>query len=252
MRAVTNKPIKLIGTGEKLDALEDFDPARIAGRILGMGDVVALVEKAAAHIDQEKAMRVAEKMRKGAFDLSDLRDQLSQMQKMGGMSGLMGLLPGIGKMKNQLANANVDEKVIKRQVAIIDSMTPRERRNPDLLKASRKRRIAAGSGTKPEDINKLLKMHRTMADLMKAMGGAKRGPMAGLAQMMGFGSGMPSPEEMAKLAEKMPGGMPALPPTMPGLPKGLPPNFPGTGGLPGLGGPKFPGLPGLPGLGKKK
>jgi signal recognition particle subunit SRP54 len=252
MRAVTNKPIKLIGTGEKLDALEEFDPARIAGRILGMGDVVALVEKAAAHIDQEKAMRVAEKMRKGAFDLSDLRDQLSQMQKMGGMSGLMGLLPGIGKMKNQLANANVDEKVIKRQVAIIDSMTPRERRNPDLLKASRKRRIAAGSGTKPEDINKLLKMHRTMADLMKAMGGAKRGPMAGLAQMMGFGSGMPSPEEMAKLAEKMPGGMPALPPTMPGLPKGLPPNFPGTGGLPGLGGPKFPGLPGLPGLGKKK
>jgi signal recognition particle subunit SRP54 len=252
MRAVTNKPIKLIGTGEKLDALEDFDPARIAGRILGMGDVVALVEKAAAHIDQEKAMRVAEKMRKGAFDLSDLRDQLSQMQKMGGMSGLMGLLPGIGKMKNQLANANVDEKVIKRQVAIIDSMTPRERRNPDLLKASRKRRIAAGSGTKPEDINKLLKMHRTMADLMKAMGGAKRGPMAGLAQMMGFGAGKPAPAEMAKLAEKMPGGMPALPPTMPGLPKGLPPNFPGTGGLPGLGGPKFPGLPGLPGLGKKK
>jgi signal recognition particle subunit SRP54 len=248
MRAVTGKPIKLIGTGEKLDALEEFDPARIAGRILGMGDVVALVEKAAAHIDTEKAMRTAEKMRKGAFDLSDLRDQLAQMQKMGGMSGLMGLMPGIAKMKNQLANANIDEKVIKRQVAIIDSMTPRERRNPDLLKASRKRRIAAGSGTKPEDINKLLKMHRTMADLMKAMGGAKRGPMAGLAQMMGFGGGMPSPEEMAKLAEKMPGGMPGLPPTVPALP----PNFPGTGGLPGLGGPKFPGLPGLPGLGKKK
>ncbi len=256
MRAVTGKPIKLIGTGEKLDALEDFDPARIAGRILGMGDVVALVEKAAAHIDQEKAMRVAAKMRKGAFDLSDLRDQLSQMQKMGGMSGLMGLMPGIAKMKNQLANANIDEKVIKRQVAIIDSMTPRERRNPDLLKASRKKRIAAGSGTRPEDINKLLKMHRTMADMMKAMGSAKRGPMAGLAQMMGFGGGMPSPEEMAKLAEKMPGGLPGggLPPTMPGLPKGLPPNFPGAGpgGLPGLGGGKFPGLPGLPGFGKKK
>jgi signal recognition particle subunit SRP54 len=252
MRAVTGKPIKLIGTGEKLDALEEFDPARIAGRILGMGDVVALVEKAAAHIDQEKAMRAAEKMRKGAFDLSDLRDQLSQMQKMGGMSGLMGLLPGIGKMKNQLANANIDETVIKRQVAIIDSMTARERRNPDILKASRKRRIAAGSGTRPEDINKLLKMHRTMADLMKAMGGAKRGPMAGLAQMFGFGGGMPSPEEMAKLAEKMPGGMPGLPggglpPTMPGLP----PNFPGApGGLPGLGGPKLP--PGFPGFGKKK
>ena len=120
MRAVTNKPIKLIGTGEKLDALEEFDPARIAGRILGMGDVVALVEKAAAHIDQEKAMRAAEKMRKGAFDLGDLRDQLTQMRNMGGMSGLMGLLPGIAKIKNQLASANIDETVIKRQIAIID------------------------------------------------------------------------------------------------------------------------------------
>ncbi|HZD90006.1 MAG TPA: signal recognition particle protein [Pseudolabrys sp.] len=252
MRAVTGKPIKLIGTGEKMDALEEFDPSRIAGRILGMGDVVALVEKAAAHIDAEQAARAAEKMRKGAFDLSDLREQLQQMQAMGGMSGLMGMLPGIGKIKNQLANANIDETVIKRQMAIIDSMTPRERRHPELLKASRKRRIAAGSGTRPEDINKLLKMHRTMADLMKAMGGAKRGPMAGLAQMFGFGGGMPSPEEMAKLAEKMPGGMPGLPsgglpPTMPGLP----PNFPGApGGLPGLGGPKLP--PGFPGFGKKK
>jgi signal recognition particle subunit SRP54 len=158
-------------------------------------------------------------------------------------------------MKNQLQAANLDEKVLKRQMAIIDSMTPRERRNPDLLKASRKRRIAAGSGTKPEDINRLLKMHRGMADMMKAMSGAKRGPMAGLAQMMGFGGGMPSPEEMAKLAEKMPGG---LPPGMPGAPPGagmpakmpgLPPNFPGT--LPGLG-PKIPGLGGFPGLGKKK
>jgi signal recognition particle subunit SRP54 len=245
MRAVTGKPIKLIGTGEKLDALEEFDPARIAGRILGMGDVVALVEKAAATIDAEKAARAAEKMRKGAFDLSDLRDQLTQMQAMGGMSGLMGMLPGIAKMKNQLANANMDETVIKRQVAIIDSMTPRERRNPDILKHSRKKRIAAGSGTKSEDINKLLKMHRTMADMMKAMGSGKRGALAGLGQMMGFGGGMPSPEEMQKLAEKMPGG--GLPPNMPGLPS-LPPNFPG---MPGLGG-KFPGLPGLPGQGKKK
>jgi signal recognition particle subunit SRP54 len=245
MRAVTGKPIKLIGTGEKLDALEEFDPARIAGRILGMGDVVALVEKAAAHIDQEKAARAAEKMRKGAFDLSDLRDQLSQMQAMGGMSGLMGMLPGVAKMKNQLANANMDETVIKRQVAIIDSMTPRERRNPDILKHSRKKRIAAGSGTKSEDINKLLKMHRTMADMMKAMGSGKRGALGSLGQMMGFGGGMPSPEEMQKLAEKMPGG--GLPPNMPGMPT-LPPNFPGTPGMPGLG--KFPGLPGLPG--KKK
>src|SRR6187551_2570051 len=216
MRAVTGKPIKLIGTGEKLDALEDFHPSRIADRILGMGDIVSLVEKAAATIDAEKAARVAEKMRKGAFDLGDLREQLAQMQTMGGIGGLMGMMPGIAKMKNQIASANLDEKVLKRQMAIIDSMTPRERRNPDLLKASRKRRIASGSGTKPEDINKLLKMHRGMADMMKAMSGAKRGPMAGLAQMMGFGGGMPSPEEMAKLAEKMPGG---LPPGMPGAPQ---------------------------------
>jgi signal recognition particle subunit SRP54 len=287
MRAVTGKPIKLIGTGEKLDAIEDFHPARIADRILGMGDIVSLVEKAAATIDAEKAARVAEKMRKGAFDLADLREQLVQMQSMGGMSGLMSMLPGIAKIKNQIAQRNLDEKVLQRQVAIIDSMTPRERRNPDLLKASRKRRIAAGSGTKPEDINRLLKMHRTMADLMKAMGGAKRGPMAGLASMLGLGGGMPSAEEMAKLAARMPGGLPGGLPGAPNLPAGslpagslppgslppgslppgmpgLPPNFPGlpgvAGGLPGLGpglgrglGPKLPGpFPGLPGLGKKK
>src|SRR6202162_4181896 len=152
MRAVTGKPIKLIGTGEKLDALEDFHPSRIAGRILGMGDVVSLVEKAAATIDAEKAARVAEKMRKGAFDLADLREQLVQMQSMGGISGLMAMMPGVAKIKSQLAERNLDETVLKRQVAIIDSMTPKERRNPDVLKASRKRRIAAGSGNKPEDI----------------------------------------------------------------------------------------------------
>jgi signal recognition particle subunit SRP54 len=260
MRAVTGKPIKLIGTGEKLDALEEFDPARIAGRILGMGDIVALVEKAATTIDAERAARVAEKMRKGAFDLADLREQLTQMQNMGGMSGLMAMLPGVAKIKNQLAERNLDETMVKRQMAIIDSMTPKERRNPDLLKASRKRRIAAGSGTKPEDINKLVKMHRTMADVMKAMGGAKRGPMAGIANMLGlgggFGGGMPNAEQMAALAKKMPGGLPAGGPAG-GLP-GLPPNFPGLpgalpGGLPGLG-PKLPGglPPGFPGLGKKK
>jgi signal recognition particle subunit SRP54 len=257
MRSVTGKPIKLIGVGEKLDALEDFHPSRIADRILGMGDIVSLVEKAAATIDAEKAARVAEKMRKGAFDLGDLRAQLAQMQQMGGIGGLMGMMPGVAKMKNQIANAGLDEKILKRQMAIIDSMTPRERRNPDLLKASRKRRIASGSGTRPEDINRLLKMHRGMADMMKAMSGAKRGPMAGLAQAMGFGGGMPSPEEMAKLAEKMPGGLPpgmpgapqGMPAKMPGMPSSLPPNFPG--GLTGLG-PKMPGLGGFPGLGKKK
>ncbi|MEN3383530.1 MAG: signal recognition particle subunit, partial [Hyphomicrobiales bacterium] len=253
MRAVTGKPIKLIGTGEKLDALEDFHPSRIADRILGMGDIVSLVEKAAATIDAEKAARVAEKMRRGAFDLADLRDQLLQMQNMGGIGGLMGMMPGIAKMKNQIANAGLDEKVLKRQMAIIDSMTPKERRNPDVLKASRKRRIAEGSGTRPEDINKLLKMHRGMADMMKAMSSGKRGPMAGLAQAMGFGGGMPSPEQMKALAEKMPGGLPGgLPGAPGGLPQGmpgLPPNFPG--GLSGLG-PKIPGLGGFPGLGKKK
>src|SRR5436853_1917105 len=181
MRAVTGKPIKLLGTGEQMDALEDFHPARIADRILGMGDIITLVEKAAATIDAEKAARVAEKMRKGAFDLSDLREQIVQMQKIGGMSGLMSMLPGIAKIKNQLAERNLDEQVLKRQMAIIDSMTPQERRSPDVLKASRKRRIAAGSGTKPADISTLLKMHRTIAATVKAMGGAKRGAMAGLA-----------------------------------------------------------------------
>ncbi len=257
MRAVTGKPIKLLGTGERMDALEDFYPARIADRILGMGDIITLVEKAAATIDAEKAARAAERMRKGQFDLADLREQLVQMQQMGGMSGLMGMLPGIAKMKNQLASANLDERVLKRQMAIIDSMTPKERRNPDVLKASRKKRIAAGSGTKVEDINRMLKMHRSMSDVMKAMGSGKRGPMAGLANMLGLGGGMPSPEEMQKLAEKLPGGLPGLPPGIPGgagLPPtmpGLPPKLPGGPLLPGLGG-KPPGLGGFPGLGKKK
>src|SRR5215211_827357 len=148
MRAVTGKPIKLVGTGEKMGALEEFHPQRVASRILGMGDIVSLVEKAAATIDAEKAARVAERMRKGQFDLSDLREQLVGMQQMGGMAGLMGMLPGVAKMKNQLAAANLDERVLKRQMAIIDSMTAKERKNPDVLKASRKKRIAAGSGTK--------------------------------------------------------------------------------------------------------
>lgn len=258
MRAVTQKPIKLIGTGEKMDALEEFDPARIAGRILGMGDIVALVEKAAAHIDAEKAARTAEKMRKGQFDLNDMRDQLQQMMSMGGIGGLMGMMPGVAKMKNQIAASGMmDDKLLKRQVAIIESMTPHERRNPDILKNSRKKRIAAGSGTSPEQINKLLKMHRGMADMMKMVGkGGKRGPLAGLGQMLGIGGGAaPSPEQLAEIAKNMPGGGGGqLPPGLPGggglpptMPK-LPPNMPG---LPGLGG-KFPGPGGLPGFGKKK
>ena len=153
-------------------------PSRVANRILGMGDIVSLVEKAAENFDQEQAQRIAEKMRKGKFDLEDMRDQLAQMEKIGGIGGMLGMLPGIGKMKAQLENANIDDKVIKRQRAIIDSMTAKERRNPDILKASRKKRIAAGSGTKVEEVNKLLKMHRQMADVMKMMGGGKGGGMA--------------------------------------------------------------------------
>ncbi|APF36576.1 signal recognition particle protein [Chelatococcus daeguensis] len=259
MRAVTGKPIKLVGTGEKVDALEEFHPGRVANRILGMGDIVSLVEKAAETIDAEKAKRIADKMRKGAFDLDDLREQLGQMEKIGGMKGVLGMLPGIGKMKAQLENANLDDKVIRRQRAIIDSMTPKERRNPDILKASRKKRIAAGSGTKVEDVNKLLKMHRQMADVMKMMGKGGRGGMGGaLGKMFGLGGGMPqpTPEMLEQLKGQLPGG---LPETMPGGAGGLPPLPPGgfgapkLPGLPGLGG-KGPGAPGLPGFpfGKKK
>ncbi len=256
MRAVTGKPIKLLGVGEKVDDLEDFDPSRVAGRILGMGDIVALVEKAAANFDAEKAAKMAEKMRKGRFDLEDMAEQLAQVEKIGGIGGIMGMLPGMGKIKEQMAAANLDERVIKRQRAIILSMTPDERRNPDLLKASRKRRIAAGSGTRPEDVNKLLKQHRNMADMMKAMGGAagKRGPMGKMASMLGMGGGMPmpSPEQLAELQKQMGGGgAPKLPEAPPGLfspNPGLPARPPA--GLPGLGAPKLPGLGGgMPGLG---
>ncbi|KAB2850032.1 MAG: signal recognition particle protein [Hyphomicrobiaceae bacterium] len=240
MRAVTGKPIKLLGVGEKWDALEDFDPKRIAGRILGMGDIVGLVERAAETIDREKAERMAAKMKKGEFDLADLADQLSQMQKLGGMSSLMGFLPGMGKMKRAIEAANVDDKVIKRQVAIIRSMTPFERSHPKALDGKRKRRIAAGSGTKVEEVNRLVKMHRQMADMMKSLGKNK-----GLMSRLFGGGGMPepSPEMLEQLKKGVPpsGG----PPGMRSLP-GMPP-----GHLPGLGGGmRLPGLPGLPG--KKK
>ena len=251
MRAVTGKPIKLIGTGEKMDALDDFHPQRIANRILGMGDIVALVEKAAETIDAEKAMRIADKMRKGKFDLQDMADQLAQVETMGGLGGIMGLLPGMGKIKEQMAAAKIDNNMIKRQRAIILSMTAAERRNPDILKASRKKRIAAGSGTKVEEVNRLLKQHRSTADMMKAMGGAKRGPMAQMAQAFGLGGGMPqpSPEEIAELQKKfgggagMGGGIPTSPPP------GAFSSKPSLPGLPGLGSGKPGGLPGLPGLG---
>ncbi|MCH8201549.1 MAG: signal recognition particle protein [Proteobacteria bacterium] len=169
MRAVTGKPIKLIGTGEKLDAIEIFHPSRIASRILGMGDVVSLVEKAAETIEQEDAERLAKKMQAGKFDLDDLRAQLRQMMKMGGMQGLLSMLPGVGKMKNQMAGAGLDDKALKRQEAIINSMTPKERRHAKILNASRKRRLAAGSGTTIQEVNRLLKMHKQMGSMMKRM-----------------------------------------------------------------------------------
>jgi signal recognition particle subunit SRP54 len=259
MRAVTGKPIKLIGTGEKVDALEEFHPSRVANRILGMGDIVSLVEKAAENFDQAQAQRMAEKMRKGKFDLEDLRDQLAQMEKIGGLNGMLGMLPGVAKMKSQLENANLDDRIIKRQRAIIDSMTPAERRNPDILKASRKKRIAAGAGAKVEEINKLLKMHRQMADVMKMMGGGKGKGMAGaLGKMFGIGGGgggmggmpQPTPEQIEALQKQMGGKLPDFPGGggLPSMPKGVP-------GLPGLGGGKIPGLPGIGGFpfgGKKK
>ena len=174
MRAVTGCAIKFVGTGEKLDALEVFHPERVAQRILGMGDVVSLVEKAAETIDHEDAAKLEAKLRKGAFDLEDLAGQLRQMRRLGGAEGLMGLLPGAGKMKKQLAEAQIDPRMLARQEAIIQSMTGVERRNAKLLGASRKRRIAAGSGTSVQDVNRLLKQHKQMASVMKRVG--KLGP----------------------------------------------------------------------------
>ncbi len=169
MRAVTGKPIKFMGTGEKIDAIEAFHAARVAGRILGMGDVVGLVEKAAETIDQEEAEKLARKLEKGSFDLDDLAAQLKQLRKMGGMGGILGMLPGIAKVKKQIEEARLDEKLLKRQEAIIGSMTKRERRNPKLLDASRRRRIAAGSGTSVPEINRLLKQYQDMSQMMKRM-----------------------------------------------------------------------------------
>jgi signal recognition particle subunit SRP54 len=169
MRAITGKPLVLIGTGEKIDALEPFHPERIAGRILGMGDVVTLVERAAETADHDEAERLAAKFQKGNFDLDDLAAQLRQLRRMGGMSSMLGMLPGIGKVKKQLDAANIDESIVKRQEAIIGSMTKAERKNPKLLNGSRRRRIAAGSGTSVPDINRLLKQYQDMAGMMKKM-----------------------------------------------------------------------------------
>ena len=192
MRAITGKPIKLLGVGEKLDELEPFHPERIAGRILGMGDVVSLVEKAAEQFEQEEAEALAKKLQQGRFDLDDMSAQLKQIAGMGDMEGLLGMLPGVGKMKKQLAQANVDAKAIGRQQAIISSMTRDERKNPKLINGSRRRRIAAGSGVEVQDVNRLLKQHRQMADMVRKMGKmGKKGMMRGLAGMMPPGFGGP-------------------------------------------------------------
>ena len=190
MRAVTGQPIKLIGTGEKMEALEVFHPKRMASRILGMGDIVSLVEKASETLDVEEAEKLAKKMAKGTFDLEDFRAQLQQMSKMGGMQGILSMLPGVGKAQKQMMNAGMDESLFKRQEAIISSMTPKERKHSKILNASRKRRVAAGSGVSIQDVNKLLKMHKQMGVMMKRM------------KKMG-GKGM-SPEGMAGM---MPPGM---------------------------------------------
>ncbi len=237
MRAVTGKPIKFVGTGEKLDQLETFEPERIAGRILGMGDIVSLVEKAQETIEAEEAERMARRMMKGRFNMNDLKMQLEQMQKMGGMEGIMSMMPGMGKMSKQMSAAGIDDKMIKRQIALIQSMTKKERANPQILQASRKKRIARGAGQQVSDLNKLLKMQRQMSDMMKKMGKMGKGKMLrqALGGMFGKGAGMPDMNDPAALeaAAKQLGGK-------------LP------GGLGGMGGGSMQLPQGLPGLGKKK
>ncbi len=191
MRSVTGCPIKLLGTSEKLDGLETFHPDRVASRILGMGDVVGLVEKAAEIVTAEDAAKLEAKLRKGSFDLDDYVQQIRQMRKMGGMEGLLGMLPGVGKVKKQLAAANVDDTMLVRQEAIVLSMTPTERRKAKILNGSRKRRVAAGSGTTVQDVNRLLKQHRQMADMAKKMG--KLGQKKFMRNGMPGLPGMPSP-----------------------------------------------------------
>lgn len=189
MRAVTGAPIKFVGVGEKIDALDTFEPERMAGRILGMGDIVSLVEKASEEMDEAKAKRAAKKMARGEFDMDDLADQFKQMRKMGGMGAILGLMPGMGKMKKMVDQAGgLDDKEIIHQEAIISSMTKAERKKPALMNAKRKKRVAAGSGTSVQDVNKLLKAHRQMADMMKKM---SKGGMKGMAKQLGMMGGMP-------------------------------------------------------------
>jgi signal recognition particle subunit SRP54 len=215
MRAVTGKPIKFVGVGEKIDALEEFHPERVAGRILGMGDVVSLVEKAAQVVDKEESEALAEKMLKGQFDLNDLRSQLNQMTKMGGLGALASMMPGMKKAKAAMAGGTMDDKVLPRMDAIIGSMTKEERVRPGLLNAKRKRRVAIGSGTTVQDVNKLLKMHQEMAKAMKRI--KKMGGIKGLMSMFGSGGGAAGAgmggqdggmAGMPGLSDMSPGGIP--------------------------------------------
>ena len=237
MRAVTGKPIKFVGLGEKLDAIEEFHPERVAGRILGMGDIVSLVEKAQETIEAEQAERMMKRFQKGRFNMNDLKMQLEQMQKMGGMEGIMGMMPGMKKMAKQIEESEFDDSVFRRQIALIQSMTKIERANPQLLQASRKKRIAAGAGLSVQELNQLLKMHRQMADMMKKMGKMGKGGMMRQAMKGLFGKG----------------GMPGMPDGMPDMndPAAMEQAAKAMGGqLPGLGGGALP--PGLSGFGKKR
>ena len=205
MRAVTGKPIRFVGTGERVDALEAFHPERTAGRILGMGDIVSLVEKAQETVERDRIERMARRMQKGVFTMNDMRTQLEQIQKLGGMHGMMGMMPGMGKLAKQMPEGGFDDDFIRHNIALIQSMTRKERFNPGLLKASRKRRVAAGAGLEVNALNKLLKMHRQMADVMRHMG--KRGMLrTALGQMFGkTGDGMAAPDLQSAMA-----GLPGL------------------------------------------
>jgi signal recognition particle subunit SRP54 len=193
MRSVTGKPIKLLGTGEKMDALDAFDASRIAGSILGMGDVVGLVERAQQVVEEEDAEKLAKKMMKGEFTLEDMVDQFRKIRQMGSLEGILGMLPGAKNIKQQMAGANVDDKMLSHQEAIILAMTPKERRNPKLLNGSRRRRIATGSGTTVQEVNRVLKQHKQMSQFMKKAGKmGKSGRMPGLtAGFPGMGGGLP-------------------------------------------------------------
>ncbi|MDO5630661.1 MAG: signal recognition particle protein [Paracoccus sp. (in: a-proteobacteria)] len=204
MRAVTGKPIRFVGLGEKMDALESFDAQRVAGRILGMGDIVALVEKAQQVLEAEQAERMVKRFQKGLFNMNDMRSQLEQMQKMGGMQSIMSMMPGMAKMAKQAEDAGMNDVMIRRQIALINSMTKKERANPDLLQASRKKRIATGAGLDVQDLNRLLKMQRQMGDTMKKLGKMKGGMMRqAMRAMMGKDGGLPdmASADPAKMAE---------------------------------------------------